>query len=229
MVDQQLLGQHGCSAGGLRGEELGPGLSLQGSGHRQSCGVAEDGVGGERQLQHSVMGTQAPTLASHIVSTPHPQHWDPPAPQSEDLVATSRAQSPATEPGSGRTRLRTMSGHRTSLRSQQLFLVAEQCPESCQGTTGCSTPPGPGASSTCPAVPSPVWGPRPPLPTRPHTHPRQCWALQHIMVQLSSRGCSEPKAKQPSLMPHLHAPCMLCPAAPAPGGRGHGGHAQMKL
>lgn len=36
----------------------------------------------------------------------------------------------------------TVSGHRTSLGSQRLFLEAEQCPESCQGTTGCSTEPG---------------------------------------------------------------------------------------
>lgn len=51
--------------------------------------MAEDGVGGERQLQHSVTGTQAPILASYIISNPHPQHWDPPAPQSGGLVATS--------------------------------------------------------------------------------------------------------------------------------------------
>lgn len=91
-----------------------------------------------------------------------------------------------------------MSGHRTSLRSQQLFLVAEQCPESCQGTTGCSTPPGPGASSTCPAVSSPKWGPQPPLPTWPLTHPWHAgccstsWHSSVLGVAQSPKQSSQP-------------------------------------
>lgn len=108
----------------------------------------------------------------------------------------------------------TVSGHRTSLGNQRLFSEAEQCPESCQGTTGCSTAPGPGNLLHCSTRAAPSRVPRPfaaACPVAVSRSGKLHWLLLSCGTALLSWGCTEPSTKQQ----HVPASPEACPAAAA--------------
>lgn len=98
----------------------------------------------------------------------------------------------------GSVGLWTVSGHRTSLRNQPLFPEAEQCPESCQGTTGCSTAPGPGSLLHCLTRPAPSVIPRPCLLQREVA--LAAFVLQRSAALLRLHGALH-RAAAPSCLP----------------------------
>lgn len=206
------------------------------------------GAGGERQLRHCVMGTgthpgsskdtgpsamaprsQRPGRAPTQPLAPHApgQSWSPAATPRHGAGWAPAGRGVQGWGACGIVGLWTVSGHRTSLGSQQLFPVAEQCPESCQGTMGRSTAPGRGATSAAAARPAPRRGPPAPCCRLACTCPPQREAALaariswHGTARLSGLHRAQRRAAAPSCLA-----VWLIQQQPPMGGRGQGGHAQ---
>lgn len=113
----------------------------------------------------------------------------------------------------------TVSGHRTSLGSQRLFPEAEQCPESCQGITGCSTAPGSGSLLHCFTRPAAVESPGPLLLPAPYLSAAEgsCTDCSCVAAQRGSLEAAQSPA--PSSSTFLPPPRLVQQQLPA-GGRG---------